>query len=366
MKLKLAAVLLGLSVAAPTYAQTVPQGYPAEYAEIVKAGEAEGGLSVYSNTDVNEVGDLIAAFNKLYPNIKVDYLDTATATMYSRFISEVGAGTPSADVVWASNIDVVAKLAYDGWAEEYKSPELPNIPGWANWQNKVFSTTAEPIVFAYNTRLVPAEDVPTSHAALTKLLTEKTEQYKGKITAYDPELSLMGNMLIGQDLQIDPEATKALASAMGKADVKVYNSTGTMMEKLLSGEHTIAHNIFSSYLAQRQKTDPTVGIAIPTDYTIVTARGAMISNKAPHPNAAKLFVDFLMSKEGQTQLRARSMYPVRTDMAGDPESRLPGTEKLGGDVLKPIQINEALVKPLDPNTRVQFLKDWQAWLAAGK
>ena len=366
MKLKVTAVLLALSVAMPAYAQTVPEGYPAEYVEIVKAGEAEGALSVYSNTDVNEVGDLIAAFNKLYPNIKVDYLDTATATMYSRFVSEVGSGTPSADVVWASNIDVVARLAYDGWALEYNSPEIPNIPGWANWQNKIFSTTAEPIVFAYNTRLVPAEDVPTSHAALTKLLNEKTDTYKGKVTAYDPELSLMGNMLIGQDLQIDAEGTKALVSAMGKADVKVYNSTGTMMEKLLSGEHTIAHNIFSSYLAQRQKSDPTIGIAIPTDYTIVTARGAMISNKAPHPNAGKLFVDFLLSKEGQSQLRARSMYPVRTDMQGDAESRLSGTESLAEGVLKPIQINDALVQPLDPETRVKFLQDWQAWLAAGK
>ena len=65
-------------------------------------------------------------------------------------------------------MDTGLKLAAD-YAMEYKSPEQSQLPKWAVWKDKAYGTTYEPVVFIYNKRMIPAGDVPDSHAALAKL-----------------------------------------------------------------------------------------------------------------------------------------------------------------------------------------------------
>src|SRR5205814_1419399 len=75
---------------------------------------------------------------------------------------------------------------------------------WAVWKDQAFGTTYEPIAFVYNKRLVKAEEVPKTHAELGKQLKEHPDRWKGKVTAYDPERSGIGFLLITQDSKLDP------------------------------------------------------------------------------------------------------------------------------------------------------------------
>ena len=86
-------------------------------------------------------------------------------------------------------MDLQMKLAADGLAAVYKSPESGALPEWAHWKDMVYATTFEPIAIVYNKRLVPAEDVPKTHADFTKLLTTKADKYQKKVTTYDAEKS---------------------------------------------------------------------------------------------------------------------------------------------------------------------------------
>jgi hypothetical protein len=71
-----------------------------------------------------------------------------------------------------------------------------------------------------------------------------------------------------------------LENAFGVAKVRVQSSTGTMMERISSGENLIGYNVLGSYALVRAKTDPSIGVVLPKDYTLVMSRVFFI-NKAP-------------------------------------------------------------------------------------
>src|SRR5438034_11296916 len=197
-------LLLGWTAVLVAIAQAqVPAGYPADYKAIVDGAKKEGKVVIYSTTDAKLVQPLIKDFEAAFPGVKVEYTDMNSTEVYNRFISENAANAVSADAVWSSSMDLQMKLAADGFAMPYKSAESAAVPDWARWKDSVYATTFEPIAIVYNKRLVPAEDVPKTHADLTKLLTTKAEKYQKKITTYDAEKSGVGFMLVNQDAKID-------------------------------------------------------------------------------------------------------------------------------------------------------------------
>ena len=339
---------LGLSMPSVSRAQISP--------DLVRAATAEGALSIYSTTDAAEVAGLLNDFRAAYPGIKLEYADQNSTELYNRFISEAAAGVGTADFLWSSAMDLQAKLVQDGYAQAYVSSERASLPDWAVWKDMAYGTTAEPIVFVYNTRLVPEAQVPRTRAALQALATSNKAAFTGKITSYDPERSGVGFLFVTQDAQRDNDGLWSLAKAVGAAGAKFYTSSGAMMERIASGEHTIGFNMIGSYALERRKKDPTLGVVLPTDHTLVMSRIAFIPKGAKHPAAAKLFLDYMLSKQGQAALVARSMGPVRTDMAADAVGILGPADSKN---LVPIKVGPELLTYLDQTKRLRFLRDWQ-------
>jgi iron(III) transport system substrate-binding protein len=336
----------------------VPPGYPADYAKIVDAAKKEGKVVIYSTTDAVSANPLVKDFEALYPDIKVEYSDLNSTELYNRFIAESAANNGTGDVIWSSAMDLQVKLVADGQAAAYASPEIKALPKWAVWKDAAYGTTYEPIAFVYNKRLVPEADIPKDHTALLKLLEAKSDFYKGKITAYDPERSGVGYLFCNEDVKNFPAAWD-LFKAFGKVQAKLYTSAGAMMERVTSGEHLIAYGIFGSYALTRAKKDPNLGIVLPNDYTMVTSRVAFIAKQAKNPNAGKLFLDYLLSKRGQDIVANKAdLYSLRSDVEG--EATLKQVTKLIGDKARPVPIDATLLENLDQTKRLAFLSKWQA------
>jgi iron(III) transport system substrate-binding protein len=336
----------------------VPAGYPADYAATIDAAKKEGRLVVYSTTDAAAANALLKDFATLYPGVKVDYTDMNSTELYSRFIAEVAAGTGTADLLWSSAMDLQVKLAADGNAATYASPEIAALPKWSVWKGQAYGTTYEPITFVYNKRLVPAADLPQDHPALLALLDAKAAAFKNKVTAYDPEKSGVGYLFVNEDVKNFPQAWD-LFRAFGKVSIKLYTSAGAMIERVTSGEHTIAYGVFGSYALARSKKVSSLGIVMPKDYALVTSRVAFISSKAKNPNAAKLFLDYLLSKRGQEIIANQAdLYSLREDVTG--EATVKRVSELIGDKARPVPISQELLANLDEAKRLEFLKKWQA------
>ncbi|NIF91032.1 ABC transporter substrate-binding protein [Burkholderia sp. Cy-637] len=353
-----AAVLATAALLAAGVAEAqVPTGYPGNYQGVIDAAKQEGRLIVYSTTDTSLVRPLIKDFESLY-GVKVEYNDMNSTELYNRYISENAAKSTSADVLWSSAMDLQIKLVNDGLMASYDSPETSHIPGWAQYQKQAYGTTFEPLAIVYNKRLIADNEVPKTRAELIKLLQSQPERFKGKVTTYDIEKSGVGFNYLTQDAHVNETVTWELVRAIGATGPKLQSSTGAMMERISSGENLIGYNIIGSYAYAKAKKDKSIGYVFPRDYTQVVSRLATISRQAKNPNAAKLWVDYLLSQRGQTLIANQAnLYSIRGDVQG--ETSMTALTKSLGDSLKPIQIGAGLLVYLDQSKRLAFLKQWQ-------
>jgi iron(III) transport system substrate-binding protein len=352
----LRALLASGALAASGLAAAAAPGDPATPPDVVAAAEKEGKVVVYSTTDSASVAAMLKDFAALHPKIAVEYDDMNSTELYNRFVSEAAAGAGSGDLLWSSAMDLQIKLASDGYAAPYASPEAAKLPGWAVWRNEAFGTTYEPIAFVYNKRLLKPEEVPQSHAELAKALRAHPDRFRGKLTSYDPERSGLGFLLVTQD-SLNDKAFWDTAKAYGSVGPKLYTSTGAMMERILSGEHLIGFNMISSYAVQKQKKDPSLAVAYPKDYTLVMSRIALLPKAAKHPAAAKVFLDYLLSARGQRALAKGSVFALRPEVEG--ELGVAGVTRALGAAARPIPVDASLLEYLDQAKRLEFLKRWQ-------
>ncbi|ALU91635.1 ABC-type Fe3+ transport system, periplasmic protein [Herbaspirillum rubrisubalbicans M1] len=355
-------IALGLALALPVtfsgvaHADT-PAGYPADYAKVIEGAKKEGKVVIYSTTDSKAAEALIKDFSALYPAVKVEYNDMNSTEAYNRFISEAAAGGATADVMWSASMDLQVKLAAEGYAVAYKSPEAAALPAWANWKDTAYGTTFEPAAIVYNKRLVSEAEVPTSHAEFTKLLTSKQDKFKNKVTTYDIEKSGVGFSLMTYDLKYNPQFWD-FARAMGGVAARVQSSTGTMLERISSGENLIGYNILGPYALVRAKKDPSIGVAFTKDYNLVLSRVIFINKAGKNLNAAKLWVDYILSKRGQTIIaNDAQLFAIRADVTGTTTSA--ELTKQLGDSLKPMPVSTELLEYLDQKKRLDFLKQWK-------
>lgn len=338
-------------VAGPSALAKPPAGYPRSYGALEAQARRERRLLIYSAADLREVAGVLAAFRQRYPEIAVHYQHLASKEVYDRYLREVNAGRPSADLVFNSAMDLQIKLVNDGYAQAYRTPEEPWLPAWAVWKNQAYGVTAEPIVFAYNRRLMPPGDVPRSHEDLERLLATKGRAYRGKVASYDVERSSTGFLFFTQDEQISHDTWKLLR-ALGRTDPRFYVAGEEMLRRIASGEHLLAYNLMSSYSLEWQAMNPAIGVVFPSDYTLVMSRIAFISKEALHPASAKLFLDFLLSKTGQQLLARRYMTPVRSDL------KLV-SPPIPAHVRRAIHVGPALIANLDRLKQARLIAAWK-------
>jgi iron(III) transport system substrate-binding protein len=346
---RLAAFTALVAVSSPAFSQD---------ASLVEAAKKEGTVAIYTSTDTAQSQKLQDAFTAKY-GIKIAYNDLGTNGAYNQVISEAAAGQTAADVVWSSAMDLQMTLVKDGYAQEYASPEAANVPAWANYQNTLYGTTVEPIGAIYNTKAIAKEKLPKTYADMIAFLNDNKTEFQGKVASFDPEKSGSGFLHDSNDAR-ERKDFWDLAKALGACGAKLYSSSGAMKETVVSGENVIAINIIGSYALDWVKETPNLGVHFASDYTPAFSRLALIAKDAPHPNAAKLFVDFMLSKEGQDALAEGGLPSVRKDVtAGLNIDTL--NEAVGGG-LKPIAVDDGLLDYMEPAKRVQFFNDWKAAL----
>ena len=341
----------GILLAAPTMAQG--QEVVSPKIQVAAAAETREQLNIVSTTDASEVTDLLADFRARYPGIETIYSKANSNDIYNQVVDPASSSEAPGDIIWSSAMDLQIKLVNDGYAQPYVSKEIAHMPDWAIWKDEAYAITAEPIVIVYNKNLVAESDIPRTRAELTTLLTKKPDTYRGKIASYDPEQSGSGFLFMTRDARIT-KTTWDMVRAFGGAGIKLYSTTGTVLDRISSGEHLIAYNMIGSYAIERAKEDASIGIVFPADYITLMSRIAFIPVAARHPEPARLFLDYLLSERGQKFLLARSVGPVRLGLGAD--GVIPADRT---DAVKPIHIGPELLTYLDQSKRASFLKEWR-------
>ena len=254
-------------------------------------------------------------------------------------------------------MDLQVKLASDGNAVAYASPEIPSLPKWAVWENKAFGTTYEPITFVYNKRLVPAADVPADHTALLTLLRRKPMPTRARSRPMIRRSPASAFCSSTRTRRTSRRPSISSAPSEGQHQALHLGGRDDRACDLGRAHHRLRHFRLLCARPFEEGAEPRHRDA--EGLSLVASRVAFISTKAKNPNAAKLFLDYLLSKRAQTIVaNAAELYSLRDDVQG--EATVKKVSELVGDKARPIPIGPELLTNLDEGKRFDFLKRWQA------
>lgn len=324
-------------------------GEPATAPRVRWRAGREAALDIYTNASL--FGPVLDAFRARWPGIAVRLKDMNSTRIADEVRALADAGRPGPDFVWSTAMDVQVKLINDGYAQAYRSPHRAAMPSGSVWRDQGFGLTAEPIVFAYNRHHLPPDAVPRSHAGLLECVRRRPDLFDGRVTLYDAERSGVALMQLSADVQIYPEAWR-LMDALGACRPRVDTSGQRMMGQLADGRMAFAYNMNQSYGGSWLARSPQVGLVVPSDYHLSVSRVAFIPRNAAHPNAARLFLDFLLSRQGQRLIAALGVRPVRDDVQKAPRPPSPGARS--------IRVGPALLANLDQARRSDLLERWRS------
>ena len=318
------------------------------------AAPAARRVTVFAATDRIAVQPLIDDFERRYPGHPVDYRESGSVELYELFLSE---GGKAADVLWSSAMDLQIKLVNDGHALRYESPHVRNLPRWAVWKHEAYGTTYEPVGVAYHRKQLSEAEVPRTHAALAALLGSDTQRFRGRVATYDIERAGIGFLMAAHDAMATPRFWE-LVRTLGACRASLQANTVSMLESVAAGRSLLDYNVLGTYAEAFARRNPDVGVVYPSDYTLVLSRVAFIARNAPNPQGARLWLDHLLSLQGQRLLAdAGGLFSVRTDSAR-PRSALAVEQKLGV-AARPIALGPALLAHLDRSKHAALLKRWR-------
>ncbi|GHB31978.1 ABC transporter substrate-binding protein [Salinicola rhizosphaerae] len=316
------------------------------------AARAATPLIIEAALDRDVFEPVLEAFAAENPRIELDYRDRSTLTVDQRARDT----RDPPDVVISSAMPWQMALSNEGVAQPLDAPEADQWPAWAKWRDEVFGFTFEPIVMAYRLELASHMPPPETHRDLLQLLTDYREWLDGRVVGYSPRDSGVGYTLYQQDARYTPRVWD-LVAAMGAADVHLEKTTRKMLEGLSDGRYWLGYNLLGSYAMVWAQTHPDIIVQVPNDYSLVLMRMAFVHRDAPHPEAAKRFVAFLLSRRGQHILAGQTpLFSVRDDVVG-PYTAQRLRDQVG-DHLYPIPINASLLAFVDALRRQAFLRRW--------
>lgn len=293
-----------------------PDYYPADYADLLEESKGEGGeLVIYSNTSEENWAPIFRDFQKKFPWVEdVSANDLDSDEVFQRVLSEQATGSSPADLV-VSNASVAwADFAErDGTLMEYESPELAEVPEFAQLLPNVYAMSTDPMTIAYNTELMP--EAPTGVASLADIAEADPDTYQDKITVRDPESSF--------GFTVTHAFTEANTAGWDELErllpfTRAETSSGTQMEKILAGEYLAGFFISGGpAFPVVADSEGLVDVVYPEDGTTVLPRGIGIAADAPHPATSKLFIDFLLSEEGQFAVAEGGLSSFREGVEGE-------------------------------------------------
>ena len=270
-------------------------------AEVKDRAEAEGKMMFYAAFNANDSKTLTDGFKQLYPKIDAVFYRATDAQLMERILTESRAGQNLWDVVMTTSF-YGHNLKKRGVLAPYDSPERKYYrDGYKDPQATWTSIYTNYAAFGYNTRSVAKTAVPKSLDDLLK------PEWKGNIGIDSRAYEWFGTMV----------------KAMGDEKGIVYMRELAKQVQLRNGRNLLAQLVaageFKGGLTAYSQTFETLKPAgAPVDWIYLNPVFANIhptgiSAKAPHPNAARLFMDFVLSKRGQELIRGMSRIPDRID-----------------------------------------------------
>ncbi|MET0690784.1 MAG: extracellular solute-binding protein [Candidatus Binatia bacterium] len=269
-------------------------------AALVEGARKEGKMVFYTSVETEFARSLTSAFEAKYPFIKTDIFRSTHDKIFSRMNVERQTGTFAADVVSVGEFETY-HMQKKGFIALYKSPFAVAYPDGFKDPNGYWTDLYDNlIVTAYNTTRVKRDELPKRWEDLLH------PRWKGRMVLDQNEDRWFANMLYLMGEKKGMEFMQSLA----KQDVAIRGGRSLVTQLLSAGEFDlqIVAYWYRPHLMKKQ--------GAPVDWigmepAVIALHPISIVEKTPHPNAARLFIDFALSDEGQKVFLQRGREPAK-------------------------------------------------------
>jgi len=255
---------------------------------LIEGAKKEAKMVFYTSVETEFARALTGGFEAKYPFIKTDIYRSTHEKILSRMNVERKTGTYTADTVSVGEFETY-HLQKMGFTAPYKSPSASAYPEGFKDPNGYWTDLYDNlIVTAYNTGRVKRDELPNRYEDLLHA------RWKGRMVLDQNEDRWFANLLYLMGEKKGMEFMQALA----KQNVAIRGGRGMVTQLLGAGEYDlqIVAYWYRPYLMKKQGA-PVDWVAL--EPAIVATHPISVVNRAPHPSAAKLFIDFVLSEEGQ-------------------------------------------------------------------
>lgn len=286
---------------------------PACAADAVKvdAAKAEGSVVWYSSTPIGQANKIIKLFQDKY-GIKVQLFRSGGSEVMRRFMMESQAGMFATDVLTTSDPEAIAALADKGMFVAFRPAGSDKIPASLKDPDGRFTAQRLNVVAFYGKDgLTPPVAMPKTWQDLTK------PEYKGKVVITDPSFTVLQLYVVAM---ISKEFGWDYYEKLNKNDVMIVKGGQQTFDMVKRGERAISGGTDMSYANAAKMQGAPMSIGFPTDGAFIVPAPSAVVKGSPHPEAAKLFAEFLISKEAQVVFPESGNYAARTDVPPPPSS----------------------------------------------
>ena len=298
-------VLLCLLAATPAIANN--------HESLIEGAKKEGSLVLYTSMTVDQAQKLNDAFRVKYPFLQVQMFRAVGERLLTKIMTETQAGRFDFDVVQSAETQAYF-LKKRNLLAKYLSPETKQLQkGFFDGEGYWAAIYMMPNVIAYNTRMVKRGEVPVTD---DDLLNPK---WRGKIAmdGTKPEWFSWKLKRLGQEKGL------AYMKRLGAQEFRLYSGLTIITGLLAAGEFPLVLNTYIHNAEEaKRKGAPVEWVAQEPVFTKFQPIG--VAAKAPHSKAAKLFVDFMLSEEGQRIIASFGRVPTRRAVP----TNVPGLDKL--------------------------------------
>jgi iron(III) transport system substrate-binding protein len=295
----LTAALASCSTGGGSSSSPAVSSSPASASTLKQQAQAEHGLVIYANAPSQYFQPVVAAFNKQYPFIKVSVADLSDNVVFSKYEAEAAQGARTADLLIASAPASWVQAEQNGVGAGVTPTGLNAFPSWVNQGHGVFVMSAEPVLLAYNAKLLTPSQVPKTWALLAA--DAKANPSKYKLVSYPISNPLNYGGIYGLIHVLGAAKVWSYYDAMAPV-TKTFDDGLSSLAYMLQGGASVGY--MSSGLAQGvlPHYKGLAGYTFMQDATPLIPRGITVSKNAASPASAQLFLDFLYTQAGQDAL----------------------------------------------------------------
>jgi len=272
-------------------------------AKLIEGAKKEGKLAWYTSMSVADSRPLLNAFERKYPFVKSEVFQASGDRIVNRILTENRAGRQHFDVVATGEIKVHTLVRHKliapyvspqakAYGDQFKDP----AGYWTGVYNVYY-------VIGYNTQQI-------SHAEAPKVWEDLLDpKWKDKIAIDRDETTWYATLIAAWGKERTQKYMKALA-AQG---IRWHRGHTLIAQLMAAGEFPLGI-VFAHRIEDLKKKGAPLEWVDTLNPIVAVVVGMGLNAKPNNPNTAKLFMDFVLSKKGQTMIRSFNRIPARSDV----------------------------------------------------